>query len=210
MVLARVLCGAILLALASPAFAHSQQDGRPSGLAIPGLTHAEIAVVSGYRSAIMDLASRQALTDSTFRRLLNQANTQFAVCAWGLAPGSIDDVNGPFDACSHAYLAAAEALLEHMRANVQAARSEAEELRLRIDTDKGQTQASTVGCDSSSDTFATGTLVSADWKSLPSHPASALALASLAGTAFGGIFIFMKATRRRVERDGAVRLEAAT
>ncbi|WP_204320321.1 hypothetical protein, partial [Proteus vulgaris] len=36
-------------------------------------------------------------------------------CLWGMVPGSVTDEQSPFNACSHAYLAATKAVLVYMR-----------------------------------------------------------------------------------------------
>ncbi len=69
-----------------------------------------MAVISGYRGAILDLAQRQTQTDPTFRRLYNHGNLQYTYCLWGLMPGSLMDEESPFNECSHAYLATTKAL----------------------------------------------------------------------------------------------------
>ena len=61
----------MLIALA-PVRAHHQRqhEGANIGVAIPAITHGEMAVVANYRADILDLAARQPRTDPTLRRLI--------------------------------------------------------------------------------------------------------------------------------------------
>mgnify|MGYP001105565211 CR=1 FL=1 len=72
----------LFLALsATQAVAHSSSSAPPPpGIQIPSLTHGQMAVISGYRGAILDLAQRQTQTDPTFRRLYNHGNLQYTYC----------------------------------------------------------------------------------------------------------------------------------
>jgi len=166
---------AILLAgLASPAFPHSLRAGPPApGIPLESLAHGQMMVVSRYRSEILDLADRQTHTDTTFRRLLNYGNIQYAYCLWGLIPGSLTDEDSPFNECSHAYLAAAKALLAHME-KMPAARPDAGELISRIDADMVRGGASWVLCQYSAEQFSTGELVAPHWHDIVFHAPSLL------------------------------------
>ena len=53
----------------------------------------------------------------TMWRLEDYLSLQSFACLWGLVPGSVTDEASPFNECSHAYLAAARALLLHLRDN---------------------------------------------------------------------------------------------
>ncbi|MGO7624330.1 hypothetical protein ACC687_40870, partial [Rhizobium ruizarguesonis] len=50
---------------------------------MPEISHGEMAVMSDYRSGIIDLASRAVDTNEPFRRMLNYAEIQYSYCLWG-------------------------------------------------------------------------------------------------------------------------------
>jgi hypothetical protein len=162
-----------------------------SGIAIPALTHGQMAVIADHRSEILDLAARQAHTDETFRRLMNYGAIQYTYCLWGLVPGSLRDEESPFNECSHAYLSAAQALLLHMRGmsgNSPSFQRDVEALASRIDADMVRGGASLVLCRFSGETFNTASLIRPAWSAIPSHPPSLIAFAVLAmGLAAGAI-----------------------
>lgn len=173
-----------------------------SGIAIPALTHGQMAVVAAYRGEILALAARQPRTDETFRRLLNFGNIQYAYCLWGLVPGSLRDEASPFNECSHAYLSAAQALLVTMRAmNASGSplKADAEALVSRIDADMVRNGASFVLCQFSSEDFNTASLIRPAWTAIPGHAPSSVSFAILAA-AMGAGFIGLRrggtATRR--------------
>ena len=147
----------------------------PPGVEIPSLDHGQMAVIARHRAAILALAEKQPQTDPTFRRLLNHANLQYAYCLWGLMPGSILDEQSPFNGCSHAYLAAAKALLIHMK-TMAAAQQPAEALISAIDAELVQSGSSWVLCQYSADTFSTRAIVEPRWRDLVFHGPSLLAL----------------------------------
>lgn len=181
------------VAMAAPAAqAHSSRpvaDG--SGIAIPALTHGQMAVIADHRSEILDLAARQAHTDEPFRRLMNYGAIQYTYCLWGLVPGSLRDETSPFNECSHAYLSAAQALLLHMRTmpgNAPAFQREIESLASRIDADMVQNGASLVLCQFSTENFNTASLIRPAWSAIASHPPSLIAFGVLAmGLAAGTV-----------------------
>ncbi|WP_286182155.1 hypothetical protein [Rhizobium sp. ICMP 5592] len=90
-------------------------SGSHAGIAIPSLTHGEMAVIDPYYGRVITLAAAATDTDETFRRVLNFAQIQRSYCLWGVMPGGISDEESPFNECSHAYLAAAKAVLLRMR-----------------------------------------------------------------------------------------------
>lgn len=116
-------CGALLwliclMALGWPisVAAHGGgSSGSQAGIPIPSLTHGEMAVIDPYYRRIVALAAAATDTDETFRRVLNFAQIQRSYCLWGVMPGGISDEESPFNECSHAYLAAAKAVLLRMR-----------------------------------------------------------------------------------------------
>ncbi len=143
--------------------------GPASGIPIPSLTHGQMAVVALYRGEIEHLADRQMPTDATFRRLLNYARIQQTYCLWGLAPGSLSDETSPFNECSHAYLAAFRAVLQHMR-EMPGGKGAVDELISRMDADMVRRQASFVLCGFSGEPFNTANVLMPDFRGVLSHP----------------------------------------
>lgn len=191
---------------ASIAQAHrSAANADDRGIAIPALTHGQMAVIAAYRGDILALAARQPRTDEPFRRLLNFGNIQYAYCLWGLVPGSLRDEASPFNECSHAYLSAAQALLVTMRdmnARGSPLRADVEALVSRIDADMVRDGASFVLCQFSSEDFNTASLIRPVWTAVPGHAPSAVSFAVLAA-AMGAGFIGLRrsgTTARRPNR----------
>ena len=183
---------ALLTLLAgTQAEAHGSRSAPPApGIQIPGLTHGQMAVIARYRGDILDLAQRQAETDPTFRRLYNHGNLQYTYCLWGLMPGSLGDEQSPFNECSHAYLAAAKALLTHM-ATMPSAQAQAKDLISAIDADMVRGGASWILCQFSGETFSTGEVVEPRWRDMLCHfPSLAVVLATAAALLAAGWSIF--------------------
>lgn len=148
----------VLLAAATGARAHNAGAGSEKatehrGLEIPSITHSDMAIVSRYHSAIVKLAERQTSTDERLRRLLNYAKIQNTYCLWGLVPGAVTDENNSFNPCSHAYLAASWALLQHL-ATRQATRVSAASMLRSIELDRAAFPSPVI-CQSSAETFHT-------------------------------------------------------
>ena len=150
-----------------------------------------MAVISGYRGAILDLAQRQTQTDPTFRRLYNHGNLQYTYCLWGLMPGSLTDEESPFNECSHAYLATAKALLAYM-ATMPAARNEANALISSIDADMVRSGASWILCQFSGEAFSTGEVIEPRWRDMFLHlPSLAVLVIMAAALLLAGRLIFI-------------------
>jgi hypothetical protein len=184
----------VLLPVATAQAHRSAANSDDSGIAIPALTHGQMAVIADYRGKILDLAARQARTDETFRRLLTFGNIQYTYCLWGVVPGSLGDEASPFNECSHAYLSATQALLVHMRGindRNSPLGADIEALVSRIDADMVRNGASFVLCQFSSEDFNTATLIRPDWTAVPYHAPSAFSFAMLAvamgGAGFAGL-----------------------
>ncbi|MBN9220194.1 MAG: hypothetical protein J0I79_19795 [Mesorhizobium sp.] len=179
--MAALLVGAVLLSASSlPASAHRTSTGGPtSGIAIPSLTHGQMAVIADYRNRILDVASRQQNTDLTFRRLQNYGNIQYSYCLWGLVPGSLRDEDSPFNECSHAYLSAAQALLVYMR-KMDGQKEGVDALISDIDADMVRNHASFVMCQFSGEAFNTADVISPRWRDVPFHAPSLATFAALA------------------------------
>ncbi|MBZ9662038.1 hypothetical protein LB523_23605 [Mesorhizobium sp. ESP-6-4] len=149
-----------------------------------------MAVIARYRGKILDLAQRQTATDPTFRRLYNHGNLQFTYCLWGLMPGSLGDEESPFNECSHAYLAAAKALLTYM-ATMPSTERNAKALISDIDAEMVRSGAAWILCQYSGEASSTGAVVEPRWRDIFFHlPSLAVILATVAalGAAAWSIF----------------------
>ena len=114
----QIAVAVLLGALPISAWAHREATGREApadSIAIPNLSHGQMAVIANNRAAILDLAARHIPIDPTMRRLEGFISLQYFDCLWGMVPGSVQDENSPFNECSHAYLAATRALLVHLQ-----------------------------------------------------------------------------------------------
>ena len=188
-----------LMALGSPisVAAHGGgSSGSHAGIPIPSLTHGEMAVIDPYYGRIVTLAAAATDTDEPFRRILNFAQIQRSYCLWGIMPGSISDEESPFNECSHAYLAAAKAVLLQMRSmkNEMAA---AGYLVSEIDTALIRNNLSLILCRFSGESFNTADLIRPSLSSIVSHTKSLAAillalLAAIAGIWWTGQVLRMK------------------
>jgi hypothetical protein len=184
MSLLRIFLVILASLVADQGLAHSNyKPGNTSGIAIPSLSHGEMAVISDYRSRILAIAGQVDRTDPTFRRLLNFSAIQYSYCLWGVAPGAITDEQSPFNECAHAYLSAAKALLFHMREMPDVA-SRANALISEIDADVVRKGAALIGCQYSDESFNTAEFLRPHWEKLPEHRPSLFALA-------GGILLLV-------------------
>jgi hypothetical protein len=188
------LLAALVVALAlgiSAGEAHriSNRSGpSPAGIAIPSLTHGQMAVISDNLPAIRALAAARIGSDMTTWRLEDYLNLQSFACFWGLVPGSIADENSPFNECAHAYLAAALALLLQLREAPGADHDAAEALMRSIESEMLANGASLTLCRYSDEPFNTNEVIWPRWNEIPSHPPTAafafVVLATIAGTAW--------------------------
>lgn len=158
-----------------------------NGLAIPALTHGEMAVMARHAAAIRALADGQARTDPTFRRLSNFAALQRTYCLWGLMPGSLADEASPFNECLHSYLAALRALLVHIQSMPDGG-ERARVLAGRIDTEMVAEAAATNLCQNSADTFSTAEIIVPGWRDILRHPPTILTLAGVMFVASAGVW----------------------
>jgi hypothetical protein len=195
-------CFAIAFFSASSfAYAHHQRTTQnTSGIPIPNITHGQARTLTDYRSAILELAGRQINADADAQRLMNFANVQYTYCLWGLVPGSLSDESNPFNECTHAYLAAARALLMHLQ-DVADDRAEVQELAAKINIAMMRDRSSLQLCRNSFDPFNTAEVIYPDWSGM--HLADWLTLAlqvlALGGVAYVVITEFKrpKATRKK-------------
>ena len=190
-----------LAGLPQSALAHRMPSAaslNENGIAIPDVTHGEMAVLAIHADAIRALAAAQSPTDPTFRRLANFAELQRTYCLWGLMPGSVADEASPFNECSHASLAALKAVLLHMRRMPQHDAA-VDGLADAIEAEMLMKGASLVLCRYSSESFNTAGLIVPDWHAVPGHAPSMLALggALALGSAGAGLTAFGLPMRRR-------------
>lgn len=199
------LVGAVLLfAFAAPTAAHGGGSGGPtSGIAIPSLTHGQMAVIADYRGRILELAARQQRTDLTIRRLMNYGNIQYSYCLWGLVPGSLRDEESPFNECSHAYLSAAQALLVYMQ-GMGDQKQAVDALISDIDADMVRNQASFVMCRFSGEAFNTANIIAPGWSGVFFHVPSLMTFAMLALMLVAGVMALAGPKGRRSEEPGGV------
>ncbi|HEY0330805.1 MAG TPA: hypothetical protein VGC77_17110 [Rhodopseudomonas sp.] len=193
-----LLIAATLLAAAAmpaPANAHHRSGGPTSGIAIPSLSHGQMAVLDANRAAILALAGRQPPRDERFSRILNYARIQYAVCLWGLMPGAIDNDDSPFNECAHAYLAATRALLSAMSEAADPPR-EAQALAAKVDNEL-LLNGTLALCSFSGETFNTADVVTPHWADLPGHLPSLAVVGSLSFAAIGGTALALRPRRRR-------------
>ena len=179
---------ALALLVTSPGEAHriaTSGGPPPDGIAIPSLTHGQMAVIAENLSAIRALASAQVGSDMTKWRLEDYLSLQSFACLWGLVPGSITDEESPFNECSHAYLAAARALLLHLRETPRADREAVDALIRKIELEMLVNGASLTLCRFSDEPFNTNEIIFPRWSEVPLHPPTA-ALAALVLVVIGG------------------------
>ena len=191
--LARALIAvAFLFALPLEAAAHvsRQGDGQVAGIPIAEITHGQMPVIADHARDILALAAVQPAPSSDFQRVLNYARVQRAYCLWGLMPGSIADEASPFNACSHAYLAAMRELL--LRMDSDPANAAADDLVRRVDADMMMSATALEFCNYSAMPYDTATLVRPLWSDLVRHPASLASLLAFAGVFFALAGVFLR------------------
>lgn len=175
-----VICLAVLV-LAHPALAHERLRTTalpPEGVAIPSITHGQMAVVAANLPAIRALADRQFPTDPEMRRLQGYLNLQSFACLWGMVPQSITDDASPFNECAHAYLAAALTLFLHVRQMPNGDTPAARTLSAKMEMEMLREGASLVMCRYSVEEFSTAEVIEPDWRAIPSHLPSLLTFAT--------------------------------
>jgi hypothetical protein len=185
------LIAALFMLAAPPSQAHriSTHTGPPpAGVSIPSLTHGQMAVIRDNLSAIRALASARLGFDLTTWRLEDYLNLQSFACLWGIVPGSILDESSPFNECAHAYLAAARALLLHLREAPGVDHAAVEALIGKIEMEMLANGASLTLCRFSDEPFNTNEIVFPRWSEAPTHPPTvafaAVVFVSIAGTAW--------------------------
>jgi hypothetical protein len=185
------LAALFAMLLTSPSEAHrlaASGGPPPTGIAIPSLTHGQMAVIADNLSSIRALAGSQIGFDMTMWRLEDYLNLQSFACLWGVVPGSIADESSPFNECAHAYLAAAQALLLHLREAPGVDHDAAGALIGRIETEMLANGASLSLCRFSDEPFNTNQIIFPRWSEIPLHPPTAgfaaAVFAAIAGIAW--------------------------
>jgi hypothetical protein len=160
----------------------------PDGIAIPSLTHGQMAAIADNLSSIRTLARDRIGSDMTTWRLEDYLNLQSFACLWGIVPGSILDESSPFNECAHAYLAAARALLLHLREAPGVDHAAVEALIGKIEMEMLANGASLTLCRFSDEPFNTNEIIFPRWSEAPTHPPTvafaAVVFVSIAGTAW--------------------------
>ena len=167
------LLTALTMLAASPGEAHriAATGGPPTGgIAIPSLTHGQMAVFGDILSSFRELARDRSGSDMTMWRLEDYLNLQSFACLWGVVPGSITDESSPFNECAHAYLASARALLLQLRQAPGVDRGAVEALIGKIEAEMLANGASLTLCRFSDEPFNTNEIVFPRWSEALSHP----------------------------------------
>lgn len=189
------LCGAVLLLIAlqtgvAPAHVPGAGGAPVAGVPIAEITHGQMPVIARHGSEILALAARQPAATEDFQRVLNYARIQRAYCLWGLVPGSISDESSPFNACSHAYLAALRDLL--LRMTAAGGTPAAVDLARRVDRDMIASSTALAYCNHSATPYDTAIVVRPVWADMAGHPASAASLGSLAALLIWAVAMFAR------------------
>jgi hypothetical protein len=203
------LAAALFVLGASPGEAHriaATGGPSPGGIAIPSLTHGQMAVIADNLSSIRKLARDRIGSDMTTWRLEDYLNLQSFACLWGLVPGSITDEASPFNECAHAYLAAARALLLQLRETPGVDHQAVEALIGKIEAEMLTNGASLTLCRFSDEPFNTNEVVFPGWRDAPTHAPTlvfaAAVFVAIAGTAWSAWP--RRSVRREPERADAL------
>jgi len=190
---ATTLC---LMAPAADAHSRRQASNAPaSGISFPNLPHGQLKVMARYRPAVLDLANRQISPDLQTRTLQNYVNLQYAYCLWGLIPGSITNESSAFNACSHAYLAASKALLDHLQKAADN-RTEAGDLLSKINTAMIADATAFAMCSNGIAPLNTAEIIMPEWADVSFNPLTGLAW-TVAFAAIAGAAAMTRSGRKR-------------
>jgi hypothetical protein len=179
--------GLALLA-AAPASAHRAKTDAAApaeGLPISSLTHGQMKVIAENLTAIRALADAQFPTDPVMRRLQGYVSLQSFACLWGWVPGSLTDESSPFNECSHAYLAGAQALLLHIR-HMPGHGAAADALVAKVEAEMLANGAALSLCRFSDEPFNTAAVLFPRWRDAPRHAPTALFLGGWLALLFAG------------------------
>ena len=161
-----------------------------------------MTVIADNLSAIRALADAQFPTDPAMRRLQGYVNLQAFACFWGLAPRSLTDETSPFNECAHAYLAAARALLLHLKA-MPGDRRAVDALVAKIEIEMLAHNSALTLCRYSDEAFNTGEILWPHWRDIPRHAPTALTFAAIllalgaSGAALVRLAVATRPPRRR-------------
>lgn len=196
------LAGLIWLALAAACAAHDAPPPEDrSGYPIPAIQHGAMAVLSDFRTPILDLAATVTTPDAELAALGAHNDAQRARCLWLLVPGSVTDEASPLNLCAHAETAGLKAILERLRRLPQTRRAAAEivqavEWRMML---SGTFYAM---CEHSGETFNTASQIRPDYGAVPGYLAARFAgligLFAAAGSALGLAAGAERIARRRI------------
>lgn len=153
-----------------------------------------MSVIAPYYGRIIAIAEDVSDTDETFRRLLNFAQIQRAYCLWGMMPGSVSDEESPFNECSHAYLAAAKAVLLQMR-TMKGETAPVDDLVSEIDATLVRNNLSLILCKFSGESFNTADLVRPKLADIFLDTRSFLAILSALLAIVAGLWLTARALR---------------
>ena len=192
------LAALLMCAAIAPAGAHHsavRHTGGPDGIAIPFITHGQMAVLARYRSDILALADSQVPTTREMRRLQGYINIQYSACLWGLMPGTVSDETSPFNECAHAYLAATRPLFLLLQSQVPP-RAAVTGLAAKIEREMLDETASLALCVHSDESFNTSDVIYPVWAGVPGHTPGALAIAGGVAAISGILLLLLR--RRQV------------
>lgn len=152
-----------------------------------------MTVIADHRVEIEMLASWVAMKDREIAKLLTFARRQHSRCLWGLVPRSIEDEASPLNGCSHAYLAADQAMLARMRA-LPFWQDKAIALYDKVERGMIEQGSSLVLCAFSATIFNIASLVEPDWHDFATHLPSLFTLLGvvtlmLAGLVVSGVWL---------------------
>lgn len=189
-----LLRGFVLLIALQSGSANAHVSGSGSvpvaGVLIAEITHGQMPVIARYGSDILALAAWQPVATADFQRVLNYAKVQRAYCLWGLVPGSISDEFSPFNACSHAYLAAMRDLL--LRMTAEGGTSAAVDLARRVDGDMIASSTALEFCNFSATPYDTATVVQPVLADMVGHPATVASLGGMAALLIMAAAVFVR------------------
>lgn len=180
---------AVLFLVSAESRAHGlRPPADTSGIAITPISHGQMAVIADYRNQIHVLAAWTAERDATVAKLLDFSRQQYARCLWGWIPGSVTDEASPFNECSHAYLAADQAMLLRIREGGYWP-DITTELFDKIEMQMVRSGSSLVLCAFSAAAFNTASLIGPHWIDVLYHLPSLLTVALLAFAALAGVVL---------------------
>lgn len=193
----------LCVAFASPCFGHGRSspvDPKADGVSIPNLTHGQMRVIANNLGAILDVADQEFAPDPTTQKLQSFISLQYFFCFRSWMPGSVTDEDSPFNECSHAYLAGAQALLLHLK-SLPGRRRAVEALASRIELEMLSNNTSLVLCRYSDEPFNSSEVLMPHWADFPSHPPTMMAIGGFAMTLLAGCWALARSGRSQSEEQ---------